>query len=214
MIIVGIIGFIALAAYGTRYVMREQAVFNKANRDVVGILQDARSMEGISYPDSTDYDHYGLFDTDGDEILAHGYIVHFKQESPAVITLYADLYSSLQIGQIDERDQIIKTFELPENIIISAVAYRQSGSQNMDIDEKDFSVIYTTPNREFSVLNNELNSLQITLTQLDENYDSVRTRYVYMHYLYGIPESMDSSYFEGAGGEGGEGEGGGYQNSV
>ncbi|MFC1656003.1 prepilin-type N-terminal cleavage/methylation domain-containing protein [Patescibacteria group bacterium] len=201
-IVVSIIVAIATFVLGTQFGSRDLTTFNNSSSEVVGLLQQARNLalSGQAYPDYTDYDNDGLFSNDGDEILANGYILNFKLGDPTIVSLYADVYSS-DIGQLDpgeKKDKLIDEVELLENMKIEAIAIKQNGSENVSVtfDNNDFRIMYSTPDAQFTVVDNDLNSIQLKFSQVNSEDEDIRSKYIYMHYLYGIPEVFSDPYFE------------------
>lgn len=199
-LVISIIVVIAVVALGTRFGSQDLTVFKNSYSEVVGLIQQARNfaLSGQSYPDYTDYDNDESYDND--KILANGYILNFKIGTPTIVSLYADLYSS-NIGQLDpgeKRDQLIDQVELLDDMRIEPVAIKQNGTENVgaSFNKSDFSIIYLTPDAEFSVIDNDLNSIQLKFSQVDEDEKDIRTKYIYMHYLYGIPEVFTEAYFK------------------
>lgn len=203
-LVVSIIVAVAVFVIGTRFGSQDLTTFRNSYNEVVGLIQQARnfSLSGQSYPDYTDFDNDGLFDNDGDEILANGYMLNFKIGDTTTVSLYADLKSSA-IGQLDpgdEKDQLIDEIELLDDMKIEVSAIKQNGSENVgaSFDKNDFRIIYLTPDAGFTVVDNELNSIQLKFSQVNNEGADIRSKYIYMHYLYGIPEVFDDPYFEQA----------------
>ncbi len=201
-IVVSIIVTIAVFVIGTRFGSQDLTTFKNSYSEVVGLIQQARNfaLSGRSYPDYTDYDNDGLFDNNGDEILANGYILNFKIGDPVTVSLYADLYSST-VGQLDpgeKKDQLIDEIELLDDMKLEAVAIKQNGNENTgaSFTNNDFSIIYLTPDAHFTVVDNDFNSIQLKFSQVDSEDKDIRSKYIYLHYLYGIPEIFSEPYFE------------------
>lgn len=179
--------------------IRDQISFIRSFRLTEGMLSDARNraLSGESYLDKYDYDGDGL---GTDLILPYGYIVHFSEDADAIITasLYADLYSSSVIGELDTDDQFIKSANLSDDIVISVTAKDGVTADYKTIDPSDFSIIYKTPNAEFDLVGTGLQntSLQIKIDQIDAENTIKRTKYVFLHYLYGIPEVLDNKFID------------------
>lgn len=197
LIVVGIIMILTIGVFSSSYIFRDQLVFQGAYENVMGIIHDARSMalSSQSYPDTTDYDKDGLYDPK-DLILPNGYLVNFDSSGAnIVISLYADLFSS-KIGELDEKDQLIKTITLGDNIKMAAMGYTQIGDKaELPNSGKNFSFLYTTPDGDFFVVGLAAkNSVQMSFTQVDEKGAEKRTKYIFMQYLYGIPELMNKPY--------------------
>lgn len=202
LIVVAIIVFLSSSTLFSSYVMREQLQFRSGYNSLEGIISEARTMalSGESFPDKYDYDGDTLTGED-DYILPNGYIVQLVDEGPNIVAyLYADLFSS-KIGSFDrEDDQKIKMIELPENIDLIVDARTKSGGVygGLGIDEVTF--MYKTPDAAFSVIDTpdtQPISLQLTLQQVGEDTDKTikRSKFIFLHYLYGIPELLNESYF-------------------
>jgi type II secretory pathway pseudopilin PulG len=196
LIVVGIIIILTVGVFSTSYVFRDQLAFKGAYENAMGLIHEARSMalSSQSYPDTTDYDKDGL--TAGDLILPNGYLVNFDASGTnIVVSLYADLFSST-IGELDEKDQLIKTITLADNILMEATGYTQIGNETaLPESGKNFSLLYTTPDGDFFVVGLAAkNSVQMSFTQVDEKGTEKRTKYIFMQYLYGIPELMNKPY--------------------
>lgn len=198
LIVVGIIMILTAGVFSMSFVFGDQLAFKGAYENLSGIINEARStaLSSQSYPDTTDYDKDGLDDSDGDLILPNGYLVNFDASGEnIVLSLYADLFSST-VGELDSSDQLIKTVTLADNILLEAIGYTQIGDKAaLPNAGENFSVLYTTPDGDFFVVGlTAKNSIQMKLVQVDEKGTEKRTKYVFMQYLYGIPELLDNPY--------------------
>ncbi|MBA4337067.1 hypothetical protein C0416_04845 [bacterium] len=201
LIVVAMIVFLASTALISSFAMRGQLEFRSGYNAVEGIISEARNMalSGESFPDTLDYDQDGITG-DEDFILPNGYIVVITEEGPNVTAyLYADLFNS-EVGQLDKDDQLIKMVELPENIRLTVDARKKSGHIMELVSVTDITFMYKTPDATFSVVDEiiTLASLQLKLEQTEEEDENIilRTKYVFLHYLYGIPEVLGESYFQ------------------
>jgi len=203
LVVVAIIVFLASSALISSFAMRGQLEFRSGYNIVEGLISEARNMalSGESFPDTSDYDQDGIFE-DADLILPNGYIVVITDEGPNVTAyLYADLFDS-KVGQQDNKDKLIKMVELPANISLTVDARSKSGVIVSLLSKSDITFMYKTPDATFSVIDAgiEIMSLQLKLdqTETDEKDESIilRTKYVFLHYLYGIPELLNESYFQ------------------
>jgi len=201
LIVVSLIAILAVGIFANSYLFKDQAAFKLNYNKFISVLQEARNLalSSQSYPDTTDYDGDGLkFDPDKDIILPNGYIVNFNLtgEKP-VITLYADLFSST-INELDTaNDQLVDSIELDGNITITAEAFTQLNFSLSLSNGSDFSVIYTTPDANFTVIGETVKTtLQFKIAQTDSEGNDLRTKYVFMQYLFGIPELMDEPYIK------------------
>ena len=203
LIVVAIIVFLSSSVLFSSFVMREQLEFRDGYNSLEGIISEARNMalSGESFPDTSDYDGDGLLGDD-DSILPNGYIVQVVDDGLNItVYLYADLFDSV-VGTLDEdSDQLIKMVELPQNIRLIVDARSKSGDTIGGIPTDNITFMYKTPDAAFSVIDTasfKPMSLQLTLNQTDKDdeNDIKRTKYLFLHYLYGIPELLSESYFE------------------
>jgi prepilin-type N-terminal cleavage/methylation domain-containing protein len=199
LIVVSIIIVLAAGMFANSFLFKDQAAFKLNYNKFVSILQEARNLalSSQSYGDTDDYDGDGLyFDPDEDMILPNGYIVNFNLTGDKpVITLYADLFSSATNELDPAEDQLLKTLELDENITITPEAFTQLNNVETLPNAGDFSVIYTTPDANFQVLDIATKTtVQFKISQTDDAGTDVRSKYIFMQYLYGIPELMDNPY--------------------
>jgi prepilin-type N-terminal cleavage/methylation domain-containing protein len=203
LVVVAIIVFLASSALISSFAMRGQLEFRSGYSIVEGLISEARNMalSGESFPDTSDYDQDEIFNED-DLILPNGYIVLVVDEGLNVVAyLYADLFDS-KVGQQDNKDKLIKMVELPENIQLTVDARKKSGDEVSLSSKSDITFMYKTPDAIFSVItdgvSSEIMSLQLKLEQTDKEDVStiLRTKYVFLHYLYGIPELLNESYFQ------------------
>jgi len=200
-IVVAIIAFLASAALISSFAMRGQLEFRNGYNIVEGIISEARNMalSGESFPDTSDYDQDGILGDD-DSILPNGYIVLVADDGINVTAyLYADLFDSA-VGVLDpDNDQLIKMVELPENIRLIVDAQTKAGVPTDGFPRDNVEFMYSTPDATFSIVGEvTLGSLQLKLEQVDEEEGEtiiLRTKYVFLHYLYGIPELLGDSYF-------------------
>lgn len=199
-IVIAIILVLSAGVFGSSYLFKDQAAFKLNYERVLSLLHDARNMalSSQSYPDTNDYDKDGLFyEPDGDMILPNGYIVHFDLTSDKpVVSLYADLFDSV-VNELDpENDMLLKQHELDENIIISAQGFTQANNAAaLPNAGEDFSVIYTTPDAEFFVLDmSGKTTLQLKISQTGRDGNEARKKFIFMQYLFGTPELMDAPY--------------------
>ena len=180
LIVVVILGIIAAAAISSSVLFAPQVKFDNTAKGIVGIFQEARNMalSSQSYEDTSDFDN----DNDNsDLVLPNGYIVNI---SNGVIELYADLQSS-NVGVLDTGDQLVKDVEIPEEFPVSLLFIRKSGGTS--VPAGDVSILFTTPNAEYSAIGELSSSLQLKI----EKEEPSREKYVYLHYLNGIPELLD-----------------------
>lgn len=192
LLVVAIIGIIAAGAIMTSAGFRDQVVFVSSYRNVEGLIAEARnrSLTGESFIDTGDYDGDDSFD---DLILPNGYIVHFSTvDDITTVSLYADLFDS-DIGQLDANDFFLKSYTLDDSVRISIDAERKTGGLT-SIDPTDFSIMYNTPDAGFKLIGEVNTSLEIKIYQVDNEEDEIRAKYIFMHYLFGIPEVLNSSY--------------------
>lgn len=192
LLVVAIIGIIAAGAIMTSQGFRDQVVFSSNYQNVEGIIAEARnrSLTGESYEDTSDYDGDGSTD---DLILPNGYIVNFATvDDVTTVSLYADLFDS-DIGQFDVDDFFLKSFELDDSVRISVDSRLKTGGSAV-INASDFSIIYTTPDAGFELINEANTSLEIKIFQVDNEDEEVRAKHFFMHYLFGIPEVLNASY--------------------
>lgn len=197
LLVVAIIGIIAAGAIFTSAGFRNQVVFVSNYQNVEGLISEARSrsLTGESYEDTSDFDNDGRID---DLILPYGYIVNFVQIDGIIeVSLHADVYSSSNIGQLDVNDVKLKTIELDDSLRLATTTKRNTGGI-LTIDDTDFSIIFKTPDADFEVISNDvggdISSLQIKLFQVNNDDEEVRAKYFFMHYLFGIPEILKSTY--------------------
>lgn len=209
-IVVAIIVLLSSSALISSFVMREQLEFRSGYNSLEGIISEARNMalSGESFPDDSDYDGDGLFGDEGDYILPNGYILQITDDGLNVTAyLYADLFDSV-VDELDDNDQLIKMVELPENIRLKVDARSKSGGTIGDFTpfRDNITFMYKTPDATFSVVDTGLSTLQIMSLQLkveqteeDDVEDIKRSRYIFLHYLYGIPELLNEPFFESEG---------------
>lgn len=205
-IVVSIIVFLSSSVLFSSFVMREQLRFRSGYNSLEGIISEARNLalSGESFPDTTDYDGDGLAG-DEDFILPNGYIIQVVDDGVNItLYLYADLFGSI-VGQLDDDDQLIKTSEIPENIRLIVDARSKSNLTIGDFTRDNITFMYSTPDATFSVVDTGIASLQImslqfqlNQTEEDDEEDIKRTKYLFLHYLYGIPELLSESYFQEA----------------
>ncbi|MFC1599544.1 prepilin-type N-terminal cleavage/methylation domain-containing protein [Patescibacteria group bacterium] len=192
LLVVAIIGIIATGAIMTSQGFRNQIVFSSNYQNIEGFCAEARnkSLTGESFIDTGDYDGDGSFD---DLILPNGYIVNFKTvDDVTTVSLYADLFDST-VGEFDVDDFFLKSYELDDSVKISVLSERKTSGSAI-IDETDFSIIYTTPGADFELINEPNTSLEIKIYQVDNQDEEIRAKYLFMHYLFGIPEILNESY--------------------
>ncbi|MBN1494279.1 prepilin-type N-terminal cleavage/methylation domain-containing protein [Candidatus Peregrinibacteria bacterium] len=199
-IVIAIILVLSAGVFGTSYLFKDQAAFKLNYERVLSLLHDARNMalSSQSYPDTNDYDKDGLFyEPDGDIILPNGYIVHFDLTGDKpVVGLYADLFDSV-INELDPaNDRLIKQYELDENIVITPEGFTQANNPAVLPNAgENFSVIYTTPDASFFVLEmSGKTTLQCKISQTGRDGNEARSKYIFMQYLFGTPELMDTPY--------------------
>lgn len=202
LIVISIIVFLSSSALFSSFVMREQLQFRSGYNSLEGIISEARTMSlsGESYPDEYDYDGDGLSGED-DYILPNGYIVQLVDDGVNITAyLYADLFNSV-IDSLDPDDQLLKKVELPENIRLKVNARSKSGGVVGGLDTDNVTFMYKTPDATFSVIDTasvQILSLQLEIDQTaeDDETDIKRSKYIFLHYLYGIPELLNESFFE------------------
>ncbi len=203
LIVVAIIVFLGSSALFSSFAMRDQLAFRNGYNMLEGGFSEARNLalSGESFPDNNDYDNDGLTGED-DLILPNGYILQLADDGINVtMYMYADLFGSV-IGKLDDKDQFIKMIELPENIRLIVNARKKNGNEIGDFPRDNITIMYKTPDASFSVLDDVIlspktTSIQLTLNQTEEDdEDSIRrTKYLFLHYLNGIPELLNESYF-------------------
>ena len=203
LIVVAIIVFLGSSALFSSMIMRTQLEFKKGYSDLKGIISEARTLalSGEAFPDEYDFDGDGLTGEDGDYILPNGYIVQVVDDGVNIIAyLYADLMNSV-VDSLDDADKLIKTVKIPENIRLNISARSKSGAAIGGLDTDKINFIYKTPDAVFSVIDTasvQDMSVELKIDQVDEeDVDKIkRTKYIFLHYLYGIPELLNESYFE------------------
>ncbi len=203
LIVVSIIIFLSSSALFSSFVMREQLQFRSGYNSLEGAISEARTfaLSGESFPDTYDYDGDDLTGDD-DSILPNGYIIQLADDGVNVtVYLYADLFGSI-VDQLDDTDQLIKMVELPENIRLTVDARSKSNNTIGDFTRDNITFMYKTPDATFSVIDTSIASLQIMSLQLtleqteeDDENDIKRSKYLFLHYLYGIPELLNESFF-------------------
>lgn len=192
LVVVAIIGIIASIAVGTSRSLREQAVFSSNYHNIEGLIAEARnrSLTGESYEDTSDYDADGSMT---DFILPNSYIINFLTvDGVTTVSLYADLFDS-NIGQLDIDDFFLESFELDDSIRLELDSRRSTGGSAI-INESDFSILYATPDADFELVNEPNTSLEIKIYQVNNDDEEIRAKYLFMHYLFGIPEVLNESY--------------------
>ena len=193
LLVVAIIGIIAAGAIMTSAGFRDQVVFVSNYQNVEGLFAEARnrSLTGESYEDTSDYDGDG---SNTDLILPNGYIIHFSTvDDITTVSLYADIFDST-VGQFDEMDDFfLKSYILDDSVRITVDSERKTGG-SAAINATDFSIIYTTPGADFDLINEVNTSLEIKIYQVDNEDEEKRAKYIFMHYLFGIPEVLNKSY--------------------
>ncbi len=197
LLVIAIIGIMAAGAIVTSAGFRNQVVFVSNYQSVEGLISESRSrsLTGESYEDTSDFDNDGRTD---DLILPYGYIVNFAQVDGIItVSLYADVYNSNSIGELDANDVKLKSIELDDSLRLTTITKRNTGG-TLTIDDADFSIIYKTPDADFEVFSNDVggdvSSLQIKLSQADNEDKEMRAKYFFMHFLFGIPEVLNSTY--------------------
>lgn len=203
LIVVAIIVFLGSSALFSSFAMRDQLAFRNGYNMLEGGFSEARNLalSGESFPDNDDYDNDGLTGED-DLILPNGYILQLTDDGINVtMYMYADLFGS-DIGKLDDKDQFIKMIELPENIRLIVNARKKNGDEIGYFPSDNITIMYKTPDASFSVLDDVIlspktTSIQLTLNQTEEDdEDSIRrTKHLFLHYLNGIPELLNESYF-------------------
>ncbi|MBU1446636.1 prepilin-type N-terminal cleavage/methylation domain-containing protein [Patescibacteria group bacterium] len=198
MVVVGIIMIIATMSFGSSYVMKYQIEFRNASQSVSAMLSNARNMalSGQSYIDTGDFDQDGSID---DQVLPNGYIVNIGADTiPVTIELYADLQVVNGINTLDGSDVLIESIDLPEDIFVSFLATNTVGDSVTLDPSETVSFLYSTPNADFSIIDDANTipdiSVQVQLSQQDNEGDVMRDQYIYMNYMYGTPEVMNDSY--------------------
>ena len=197
LLVVAIIGIISAGAIVTSAGFRSQVVFVSNYQSVEGLISEARSrsLTGESYEDTSDFDNDGITD---DLILPYGYIVNFAQVDGIIaVSLYADVYNSNSIGELDINDVKLKSIELDDSLRLATLTKRNTGG-SLTIVDSDFSIIYKTPDADFEVFSSDVggdvSSLQIKLSQVNNDDEEVRAKYFFMHFLFGIPEVLNKEY--------------------
>ncbi len=199
-LVIAIISIITVFAVFSGTTLGEQVRFASAYRSVEGMLSEARnrSLSGESYPDYSDYDGDGLSEAQGDLILPYGYIVNFHTDADGIITvsLYADLLRIESIaGQLEtDADDLIKTITLPDDIEFDLTAQDKFGVAETISDPNDFSVLYKTPDAAFELIDYNPTTLQIEIKQVNDSGELKRSKYLFLHYLYGIPEVLSDPF--------------------
>jgi len=205
LVVVAIIVLLSTTVFMSSFGSRNQLQFKKAYNLLEGVISDARNLalSGESFPDTSDYDGDG-FIGDADLILPNGYIVQIADDGVNVTAyLYADLFSS-KVGQLDEtNDKLIKTIELPENIRLAVDARSKAGNKIGDFPRDNITFMYKTPDATFSVVDMGITSLQIMSLQFrlqqinkEDKNRILRTKYIFLHYLYGIPEILNDDFWK------------------
>lgn len=193
LIVVAIIAIIAAGSIMTSRSFRDQVLFASNFQNVEGLISEARnrSLTGESFEDTNDYDGDGLT---SDLILPNGYIVRLQTIDDLVtVSLWADLFDS-NVGQFDELDDyLLKSYVLDDSIRIETFTKRKTGG-SASIDPLDFTFIYTTPEADFELINEPDTSLELKISQLGSDGEEIRSKYIFMHYLFGIPELLNESY--------------------
>lgn len=197
LLVVAIIGIIAAGAIITSQGFRNQVVFVSNYQSIEGLFSEARSrsLTGESYSDTNDYDGDGITT---DLILPYGYIVNFAEIDDVItVSLHADVYTSDGIGELDTNDVKLKSIKLDDSVRLSTVTKRNTGG-TLTIDDTDFSILYKTPDADFEVFSTDVggdvSSLQVKLFQVDNDDEEVRAKYLFMHFLFGIPEVLNETY--------------------
>lgn len=196
-IVVAIISIISAFAVFSASTLGEQVRFASAYRNAESFFSEARnrSLSGESYVDSDDYDDD---ESNTDLILPNGYIVNFNTDAEGIVTIsmYTDLFINESIaGQLDtDADKFIKNIVLPDDIRISLIAKDKFGGDETINDPDNFSVLYKTPDAAFEVINHDPISIQIEVKQVEEDGETIRERYLFLHHLYGIPEILSEPH--------------------
>lgn len=203
LIVVAIVVFLGSSALFSSFAMRDQLAFRNGYNMLEGGISEARNfaLSGESFPDTNDYDNDELMGDD-DLILPNGYILQVADDGINVtMYLYADLFGSV-VGELDDDDQFIKMIELPENIRLTVEARTKNGDEVGGFPRDNITVMYTTPDATFSViddgiLSTETTSVQLTVEQTEEDDQEavLREKHLFLHYLHGIPELLSESYF-------------------
>lgn len=196
---ISIVLIVSTAIFISMNVVQDQISFITSYQQAESMISEARnrSLTGESFTDTEDYDGDG--DTT-DLILPNGYIVNFVTDAEGVVTasLYADLFGSDVVGELDVNDEFLKSKILSDDVIFKLDVRTKTGGQDLDgiADPSDFSLIYTTPDAHYTIVNEPNTTLEIKIVQLDEVNDAKRTIYLLIHFLYGIPEILDEAYFQ------------------
>jgi len=203
-IVVAIIVFLSTTVLISSVGMREQLEFKNGYNLIEGVVSDARNMalSGESYCDTSDYDNDGIIG-EQDKILPNGYIVQVADDGVNVnISLYADLFNS-KVGELDAGDKLIKMIDLPESVRLEVNAKSKSGGKISDFPKNNITFMYNTPDATFSVVDKSITSIQIMSLQLklwqtdkDDTSKIKRTKYIFLHYLYGIPEIFNEDFWK------------------
>ncbi|MFC1810889.1 Tfp pilus assembly protein FimT/FimU [Patescibacteria group bacterium] len=202
LIVVAIFITLSTAIIITSGAMADRVRFVNSYQKSEGSISEARNraLSGESYPDVSDHDGDDLYDTDGDLILPNGYIVNFATDADGIITvsLYADLFTNASIpNQLDVNDDaFLMSSQLTDDIKFTLKAVKKGGTTVAITAPDNFSVIYKTPDASFELLGYPGTSLQIQIAQVDENNDVKRSKFLYMNYLYGIPELLNAAYLQ------------------
>jgi prepilin-type N-terminal cleavage/methylation domain-containing protein len=196
-LVIAIISIITVFAVFSGTTLGEQVRFASAYRNVEGILSEARNraLSGESYVDE---DFYDDDDSNTDLILPNGYIVNFNTDGEGIIkvSLYADRFLNESIaGQLDtDADTLIKTITLPDDIEFDLTAQDKFGGAETISDPNDFSVLYKTPDAAFELIDYNPTILQIEIKQVNDSGELKRNKYLFLHYLYGIPEVLSDPF--------------------
>ncbi|MBD3156857.1 prepilin-type N-terminal cleavage/methylation domain-containing protein [Candidatus Peregrinibacteria bacterium] len=203
LIVVAIIVFLGSSALFSSFAMRDQLAFRNGYNMLEGGVSEARNLalSGDAFPDMNDYDNDELIG-DADLILPNGYIMQVTDDGVNItMYLYADLFGSV-VGELDDDDQFIKIIELPENVRLTVDARTKSGDEVGGFPRDNITVMYTTPDATFSVLDDGIlgastTSVQLKLEQTEEDDEDnvLRKKHLFLHYLHGIPELLSESYF-------------------
>lgn len=196
LIVIAIIVFLASTALISSFAMRDQLEFRSGYGALKGIIGEARNMalSGQAFPDISDYDGDEIWDEE-DLIIPNGYIVQISDDGVNIVVLiYADLFGSA-LGTFDGNDQLIKMIEIPRNLSLTVEALTKSGDDIILSETGGITLFYKTPDAAFSVIDipeAQTMSLNFKIEQIEEGESTVkRTKYVFLHYLYGIPELLD-----------------------
>jgi len=212
LIVVGIIVVLFGGVIISSYVFRNQISFNSAVSNLKSITDEAKNsaLSTLSYPDRADKDGDGKgcgieVDTKSpecDKILPNGYIINVDSSGDTVkVSLYADVMESTINALDTDKDILIRTLELPEDINISSQTSTLTGTV-LNLSDV-FSVLYSSPNGEFLVLGGTpdaatKDSLQMHLTQVDSKGTVTRAKYLYIQNLNNTAQITDDRMIRAA----------------